>query len=290
MKWLTDQISRIHVLVALPPLFILILATDVFAYFAGLLFWYGDVMANPFMPAPIWTWPFIPDCPLAGLLGGLGLLMVTAHKFWSPQAQARTRRYLLIIGGVSLLLWLSTYLPGAPVAWSRLSATLAVWSWSLLLAGAFFHQAPPWLLGLFAFGQIKYGIWTVTAWTIYWRNTALMLGAPDFNPMSVLMTVSHIALVGQGIFLLTYFKPDARAALVSFVWYALSDFVDYGLGWFPSLPLTYIPLAIMQWHTIVVTVLLSALYTWFSRQPSRATPQASRLNKGRSGQLTHPSV
>ena len=65
-----------------------------------------------------------------------------------------------------------------------------------------------------------------------------MMVHPIWNFMSTLMTVSHIALFGQGVFLLTYFKPTQRAALVSFIWYALSDFVDYGpvaygLGWYP---------------------------------------------------------
>jgi uncharacterized membrane protein YpjA len=245
---------------------------DVLAYFGGLLYWYGDFMTRP--PKPIWTWPFIPDCPLFGLLGGLGLLVVTAHTFWSEAAQVRTQRYLLIGGGSSLLLWLSTYLPGAPAAWTDQSAMLAVWSWSLLIAGALFHSTPAWLLALFAAGQIKYGIWTITAWLLFWRNTALDFGSPLFTFDSVFMTVTHIGLVAQGILLLTYFKPDWTAVVVTFVWFAVSDFMDYGVGVYPPLPLRYIPLAIMQWSTITVTCLLALLLWWLSQRSTYlvATP------------------
>jgi len=288
MKWIWDRIAWFHALVALPPLLTLILVLDVFAYFAGLLFWYGIQMANVYAPAPIWSWPFIPDCPLAGLLGGLGLLMVTAHKFWRPAAQANTQRALLIVGVLSTLLWISTYLPGAPMLWQQMGPTLGVWSWALLLSGALFHKAPAWLLGVFAFGQIKYGIWTVVAWVVYWRNTAIMNGAPDFNFISILMTVSHIALFGQGVFLLTYFKPTRTAVLASLFWYALSDFMDYGLGFYPGLPLKYIPLPIMQWHTIAVTFVLSGIYFWLSRQGESEVTE--RIQQSRVEQLAHPSV
>lgn len=289
MKWLWGRIEWLQMMVALPPLLTLTLVICVFAYFAGLLFWYGIVMANIYAPAPIWSWPFIPDCPLAGLLGGLGLLTVTAHKFWSEPAQAKTQRSLLIVGVVSALLWLSTYLPGVPIIWQQLGPTIGVWSWALLLCGALFHKMPAWLLGVIAFGEIKYGIWTVTAWLVYWRNTAIIDGAPDFNFISILMTVSHLALLGMGVFLLTYFKPTRTAALVSFLWYALSDFMDYGLGFYPSLPLKYIPLSIMQWHTIAVTFLLTGIYLWLSssqRTTSTVDDGASR----RVEQIPHPSV
>lgn len=290
MKWIWDRVAWLHALVAFPPLLTLLLAIDVFAYFAGLLFWYGAVLANPLNSPPLWVWPFIPDCPLAGLLGGLGLLMMTAHRFWSAEAQARTQRALLIVGAFSSMIWLSTYIQGVPVFWTQLGPTIALWSWSLLIAGALFHRSPAWLLGLFAFGQIKYGIWTVTAWVVYWRNTALMLGTPDFNFISILMTVSHIALFGQGVFLLSYFKVTPRAALMSLLWYALSDYMDYGLGWYPSLPLAFIPLPIMQWHTIIVTFLLSGTYLWLSAQANPVQENMDGAGKNHFDPLVHPSA
>src|SRR5262245_15906782 len=143
MTWLSIQIERLQRFVALPSILTMILVIDVAAYFGGLLYWYGFVMAQPF--TPIWAWPFIPDCPLFGLLSGLGLLMVTAQKFWSREAQERTQRQLLIVGTISALLWLSTYLPGVADGWLMQRAMLGVWCWALLIAGVLFLRAPAWL-------------------------------------------------------------------------------------------------------------------------------------------------
>jgi uncharacterized membrane protein YpjA len=274
MKWVTDQIDWLQVLVGRPGVLTTILAVDVLAYFGGLLYWYGAFMTQP--PKPIWTWPFIPDCPLFGLLGGLGLLMVTAHAFWSPQAQVQTQRYLLITGGMFVLLWLTTYLPNAPIAWPDQKAMLAICGWALVFTGAFFQQRPAWLLALFACGQIKYGIWTITAWLLFWRNTALAYGSPLFTPDSVFMTITHIGLLAQGLWLLTYFKPDWPAIAVSFAWFALSDFMDYGVGVYPPLPLRFIPLSIMQWSTILVTILLAGLLWWLGVQKEKRGELVSR--------------
>ncbi|MCE7980667.1 MAG: DUF1405 domain-containing protein [Caldilinea sp. CFX5] len=274
INWLSMQIRWLHRLAAMAPLLTLLVVIDVVAYFGGLLYWYGYVMASPW--TPIWAWPFIPDCPLFGLLGGIGMLMVTARWFWTDGDQAKAQRYLAVLAGISTLLWLSTYLPGVSPTWRWQGAMLAVWSWSLVLATFFFRQAPAWLLGLFAFGQIKYGIWTITAWLVYWRNTNLVFGAPDFSFDSVFMTLTHIGLLGQGIFLLTYFRPDLPTALISFAWFALSDFVDYGLGYYPGLPLDFIPLPIMQWSTMAVTVGLSAIYLWLSQTAGAPLVQSSQ--------------
>ena len=80
------------------------------------------------------------------------------------------------------------------------------------------------------------------------------------------MTITHLGLIAQGILLLTYFRPTWLAALVTFGWFGLSDFVDYGLGWYPPLPLQWIPLPVMQWSTVAMTFLLSGLLFWLSRQ------------------------
>jgi uncharacterized membrane protein YpjA len=193
-------------------------------------------------------------------------------------AQERAQRTLQWAAAVSVLLWLSTHWPDVSQGWAQQSAMLGVWSWVLVIGAVFFRQAPAWLLGVFAFGQIKYGIWTVTAWLLYWDNTAALLGTPHFSFDSVFMTVTHIGLIAQGLFLLTYFRPNLAATLASFTWFALSDYVDYGLGYYPGIPEQFIPLSVMQWSTIAVTFLLSACYLWISIQ-GRAQPQ---VDKGKS--------
>lgn len=262
MQWAQSQVRSLQIFVARPTILTLLIIVDVTAYFGGLLYWYGGYIAET--APPVWAWAFIPDCPLFGLLGGLALMTVTAQRYWSPAARTRAQQALVVIGGVFTLLWLGTYLPMAPSSWVVQSPTLALFGWSLLLFGFCFQHAPRWLLGLAAFGNIKYGIWTVTAWIVFWRTTNLYLGVPLFTPESIFMTLTHLGMIVQGLFLLTYFRPDRAAVVVSFFWFALSDFMDYGLGYYPPIPESFIPLPIMQWSTISVTLLLSGWYWWQS--------------------------
>lgn len=240
----------------------LILTLDVAAYFAGLIFWYGYVMTDP--TTPIWAWPFIPDCPLFGLLGGLGLLMVIAQSRWSAAAQLQSQRLLWAVGAVSAIVWLSTYLPGISDGWKQQGGMFALWSWSFLVAAIWFRRPPAWLLGILAFGQIKYGIWTITAWLLYWRSTAEILGSPHFSVVSITMTIAHVGLAAQGLFLLAYFRPTRMAALAALLWFGASDFVDYGLGFYPAIPEQLVSLEVVQWSTITVTVLLVVVYWLYS--------------------------
>ena len=259
-------------LVANPQFLTLLLTLDVAAYFAGLIFWYGYVMTDPATPMAVW--PFVPDCPFFGLLGGLGLLMVIAQRHWSTAAQMQGQRLLWGAGLISLVVWFSTYLPTVSEGWRQQGAMFALWTLALLVAAIWFRNPPAWLLGIFAFGQIKYGIWTITAWLLYWRSTAEILGTPDFSFDSLSMTVAHIGLAAQGLLLLTYFRPNWLTTLAALLWFGVSDFVDYGLGFYPAIPEELISLEIVQWSTITVTVLLVGVYCLYalSLAPSRRTP------------------
>lgn len=257
----------------------LVVIVDVFAYFAGLLYWYGPVMADPFVP--MWAWPFIPDCPQFGLLGALGLLMVISRKRWDEATQNRAQRMVLAGGGLLTVLWLTTYIGAAPVWWQEQAAMLGLAAWMVVLSGLLFRQAPNWLLSIFAFGQILYGIWTVSVWLIFWYNTNALLGAPLFTFDSVLMTITHIGLIAQGIFLLSYFTPSRLGIGVAFLWFGLSDYVDYGLGYFPQIP-EIIPLPLIQWGTITMTFVLTGLFLWINARRVESAPIVS----GRPG--SHP--
>jgi uncharacterized membrane protein YpjA len=272
--WIAQWVRWGKQVVAGPQLLTLLLVTNLAAYFAGLLFWYGYVMTDP--TTPIWAWPFIPDCPLFGLLGGLGLLMVIAQSHWSVAAQIRGQRWLWIMALVSVVVWLSTYLPGVSDGWAQQGAMFALWSWALLVAALWFRRPPAWLLGIFAFGQIKYGIWTITAWLLYWRSTAELFGAPHFSFDSISMTLAHIGLAAQGLLLLTYFRPTRLTTWAALVWFGLSDFVDYGLGFYPAIPEQLISLVIVQWSTITVTLLLVALYWLYSLSLDPFRPVATQ--------------
>lgn len=278
MQWsLLYWLRSLRAFVARPAVLSLLITIDVAAYFGGLLYWYGGYIAET--APPIWAWPFIPDCPLFGLLGGLALLMVTSRTFWGEAARRRASRALVVLGIVIGALWLSTYLSVASPRWAMQSAMLALCSWSLLLFGLTFTIWPRWLLLITALGSIKYGIWTVTAWGLYWQNTAFYLGTPLVTFESLFMTLTHIGMIVQGLFLLLYFKPTRVAAFVALFWLALSDFVDYALGYHPPIyvPDLFIPLPILQWSTIGVTVLLGAWSFWQGLQPT-SKPDASIHN------------
>lgn len=254
-------IERGKRLVENPQALTLLLAVDLAAYFAGLIFWYGYVMTDP--ATPLWAWPFIPDCPFFGWLGGLGLLMVIAQSRWPVAAQLQAQRWVWGAAVVATAVWLSTYVPGTSDGWQQQRAMFALWSLAWLAAAVWFRHPPAWLLGIFAFGQIKYGIWTITAWLLYWRSTAEILGAPHFSFDSITMTIAHVGLAAQGVLLLAYFRPTRVAALAAGLWFGASDFMDYGLGFYPAIPEELIPLAVVQWSTLTVTVLLVVVY-WLS--------------------------
>lgn len=273
-----NQVRRLHGFVARPAILTLLLVADIAGYFLGLLYWYGGYIVEN--RPPLWAWIFIPDCPLYGVLGGFALLMLTARTYWSAEAQTQAQRIMVMGGGVSLLLWLSTYAPGVPVFWANQASMIALWSWMLLLFGGLFRLAPSWLLGVAAFGNIKFGVWTVTAWLTFWTTTTMAFGSPLFTPDSIAMTVTHLGMIAQGIFLLTYFRPSLLAALVAFGWFALNDFVDYGLGWYPPIPQQWIPLTLMQWSTIGVTFVLSVCYILLSLGQQEAVEPAGKEAEG----------
>jgi uncharacterized membrane protein YpjA len=45
----------------------------------GSVFWYGTMLTY----SPLWALPFIPDCPLAALLGSIGLAGLLLRRRWS---------------------------------------------------------------------------------------------------------------------------------------------------------------------------------------------------------------
>ena len=115
----------------------------------------GQLMSLPILPvcsfgmALSWQtrWPRRP-CGLGPLsrlstgwaAGRVGLADCDgASILMKPEAQA-SLKLVLIGGGISALIWLATYLPGAPSLWKQLGPTVAIWSSSLLLAGALFTK------------------------------------------------------------------------------------------------------------------------------------------------------
>jgi uncharacterized membrane protein YpjA len=280
MRWFLSQIRWLQALVSAPQILALIVVFDVAAYFAGLLYWYGDVMGDP--ATPVWAWVFIPDCPLFGAAGALGLLTVTGQRYWSEAERIRARRGILLAALVAGALWLSTYLPAVPAGWVAQGPMWGVLSALLGVGGLLFLRAPSWWLGLVALGQIKYGIWTITAWMLFWQKSAIVYGEPLITVDGIFMTVTHIGLAAQGLLLLTYFRPTVGAAIAGAIWFGMSDFVDYGLGFYPAIP-SIVPLPIIQWSTVAVTGVLVLIYFVMGstrRAPAGVAQHSSRAIQG----------
>ncbi|HMO55927.1 MAG TPA: DUF1405 domain-containing protein [Roseiflexaceae bacterium] len=66
----------------------------------GGIFWYGPMI----MASPIWALPFIPDCPLAALLGSIALLMIRSGRV-QPFFIALTAFACIKYGAWTLFFW-----------------------------------------------------------------------------------------------------------------------------------------------------------------------------------------
>ncbi len=131
------------------------------------------------------------------------------------------------------------------------------------------HKKWTWFYTITAIGLIKYGVWTVTFWVTYWLR-----GAP-LTVEGVVMTVAHLGMIVQGVYLLTQFRAQLRDVLIALAWFVLSDYVDYGLGEYPRFyPL--VPLWLMQWHTIAMTWILVAWVAFLSLRKAPVTQAANK--------------
>ncbi len=127
------------------------------------------------------------------------------------------------------------------------------------------RRRPGWpLLNAFAaFGVIKYGLWTVAFWSLFWLN-----GGP-LTLESVAMTFTHLVMTGEGLFLLYYARGTLRAAMGLGLWFAFNDWMDYG-PWQtrPGLP-PGVSVVTMMWVAIALTGLITAVYVWMADRGER---------------------
>jgi uncharacterized membrane protein YpjA len=167
----------------------------------GGIVWYGPMIAA----SPLWALPFIPDCPLAALLGTVALFGLRAGKRWR----------------------------------------------------AFY--------ALTAFFCIKYGLWTIAFWLRQWSGAGVVL------PVEAMLFVTHIGLLCEGLL----FVPHIGALSFSkrmwvIAWFALSLFVDYGLGFHPPLT-SHVSREFIFWLAAVLTALVGAGLLLLPRREAGAT-------------------
>ncbi len=197
LRWILDIILR------QPLLFWTCMIANLLGAVIGGLWWYGPMLWE----SPLWALPFIPDCPLAALVGSIALLGLRAGKRWS-----------------------------------------------------FFYA-------LVAFACMKYGIWTISFWLRQWSITGQAF------PIEVLMVVTHIGLFIEGLLFVPRIGPlsfPKRLAVIG--WFALSIFVDYGLGYYPPLA-SHVTPTFAFWLAIVLTALLGVGLLLLPRSAPRTAVQ-----------------
>ncbi|MCU0491076.1 MAG: DUF1405 domain-containing protein [Chloroflexaceae bacterium] len=179
----------------------------------------------------------------------------------------------VVIGGVwwygpmlvAAPLWALPFIPDCPEA--ALLATISFFDLrASRRAGRDLSAGWHWFNALAAFACIKYGLWTLVFWLGYWAQGGLV------EPVGMLMFVTHIGLLAEGLLLVPQLGPlslPLRASVVG--WFALSIFVDYGLrAWaiqhygFPFHPPTPDSMvSLMFWMATLLTVALgAALLLW----------------------------
>jgi uncharacterized membrane protein YpjA len=180
LRWTLDIILRN------PLLFWSCVIANLLGAVIGGLWWYGPMLWE----SPLWALPFIPDCPLAALLGSIALFGLRAGKRWS------------------------------------------------------------WFYALTAFFGMKYGAWTIIFWMRQWSISGQAF------PIEIFMVITHIGLFIEGLLFVPHIGPlslPKRFAVIG--WFALSIFVDYGLGYYPPLA-GYVTPTFVFWLATALTVVL----------------------------------
>ena len=115
-----------------------------------------------------------------------------------------------------------------------------------------------------AVGLVKYGIWTVTVWVLFWS------AGYAATPESVIMTIAHIGMILEGVVLFGLLKGLRwRDVIVAGGWFFLSDFMDYALGFHPRMA-PGVSKSYMMWEMILATAVLTAFLAWLVWRGRRA--------------------
>ncbi len=173
--------------------------------------------------------------PLLGIAMVVGNTIggLVGYPFWYGGQLAATPPYLWV------------FVPDSPT-----SALLFVPAYLLIR-----RQKPGWPLlnAVAAFANLKYGIWTVAFWYLYWQ------GGGEPGLMGYAMSFTHAVMALEGVYLLHYAWISPRAALGVWAWFLLHDWADYG-PWrlHPGLPSPDLVPA-MQVEAVLSTVVLGAV-------------------------------
>lgn len=112
------------------------------------------------------------------------------------------------------------------------------------------------------FGLVKYGFWTVFVLGLYWRTGGRLVFA-DFA-----LFVSHLWMVAEALVFIPSTVRRLRSVGIVFVWFLLNDYMDYGLGLYPTLPNPeFLPL--IRTVSLLSTPVLTAAFLLIARRNAR---------------------
>ena len=121
---------------------------------------------------------------------------------------------------------------------------------------------------LVAFACIKYGLWTLAFWSRHW------IGSGEILPIQVMLFVAHMGLLAEGLL----FVPRIGSLSLPkrwwvIAWFAVSVFVDYGLGYHPPLGGTVVTREFVFAVAAGLTIALSVALLLLPRRAARTAPQ-----------------
>ncbi|MGB9751789.1 DUF1405 domain-containing protein [Roseiflexus castenholzii] len=135
-------------------------------------------------------------------------------------------------------LWAWLFIPDCPLA--AFLGTIALFGMRAGRRWSFFYA-------LTAFACIHYGIWTLAFWLRQWT------GAGVIDPFEVVLFVTHIGLLCEGILFATRLGEVTVLQRVAVVgWFVLAFGVDYGLGYHPPLA-SHVTFDFIMWLTVALT-------------------------------------
>jgi len=175
------------------------------------------------------------------------------------------------IGAVAgVIYWYGWQLAFSPwYLWPFIPDSPLITFWVLPALALMLWRKPgwPWLNAYAAFGVIKYGVWTVAFWMLYWAQ-----GGP-VQLEGVAMSFTHAIMTLEGLLLLGYTRLTKAVALGLGAWFLFNDWVDFGpLRTHPGLP-RGVAVTTMMWVTLALTLLITSAYLWLAQQGGHLGPQ-----------------
>jgi len=255
----TGPSSRLQALLGFverPDIAWTIIVLNFIGFVGGTILWYGEHFLG--RAAGKWyLWPFIPDCPGFAFLFIIAFLGLRHGRHW--RLFNTITAYGLIKYGVwTVLYWIAYWSRGGPV--EPLGVTMFLSHLGMIGEGLYVSYRI-----LSPIGSVPMPVGTVPQTLPSLGRT----GAAEQRSWGARERESKGYFSSAPVHLRTLAQRAGfrrRDVLIAFAWFLLSDYVDYGLGQYPMFDTAVVPMALMKWHTIFMTLALAAVYLALSKR------------------------